>query len=78
MPAADPKDVVRRFYEEAINDRDLEAVDRLLGEDFRHDGEVRGRAGQREAVEAFLAGFSSNRHNGGTRNTNLFVAEWKD
>jgi TolB protein len=22
--------------------------------------------------------FSSNRHNGGTRNTNLFVAEWKD
>lgn len=52
------KDLVRRFYAEAVNDRDLDAVDRLLTEDFTHDGEQRGRAGQREAVAVFLAGFS--------------------
>lgn len=53
-----PKDLVRRFYAEAINARDLTAVDRLLAEDFRHDDELRGRDGQRQAVEAFLGGFS--------------------
>jgi steroid delta-isomerase-like uncharacterized protein len=52
------KDLVRRFYAEAVNARDLDAVDRLLTEDFTHDGERRGRAGQREAVAVFLAGFS--------------------
>lgn len=52
------KDLVRRFYAEAINGRDLDAVDRLLGDDFAHDGERRGREGQRQAVAAFLDGFS--------------------
>jgi steroid delta-isomerase-like uncharacterized protein len=52
------RELVRRFYAEAINERDLGAVDRLLAEDFTHDGERRGRAGQRAAVAAFLAGFS--------------------
>jgi steroid delta-isomerase-like uncharacterized protein len=56
------KDVVRRFYDEAINDRDLDAIDRLLTEDFEHDGEVRGREGQRPAVAAFLNGFSDLEH----------------
>ena len=56
------KDLVRRFYAEAINGRDLDAVDRLLGEDFAHDGERRGRAGQRQAVAAFLDGFSDLRN----------------
>ncbi|NLT06204.1 MAG: ester cyclase [Solirubrobacterales bacterium] len=56
------KDLVRRFYAEAINARDLGAVDRLLAEDFTHDDEPRGRAGQRAAVEAFLAGFSDLRN----------------
>lgn len=51
------KDLVRRFYAEAINGRDLDAVDRLLTEDFTHDGEQRGRAGQRVAVAAFLDAF---------------------
>ncbi len=50
--------MVRRFYAEAINARDLDAVERLLSEDFTHNGEVRGRSGQREAVAAFLHGFS--------------------
>jgi steroid delta-isomerase-like uncharacterized protein len=56
------KELVRRFYAEAINGRDLGAVERLLAEDFTHDGEPRGRAGQREAVAAFLDGFSDLRN----------------
>ena len=51
------KDLVRRFYAEAINGRDVGAVDRLLTEDFTHDGERRGREGQRLAVQAFLDAF---------------------
>ena len=57
----DHKDLVRRFYGEAINGRDLDAVDRLLSEDFVHNGERRGRAGQREVVAGFLDGFSGTR-----------------
>ena len=51
------KALVRRFYAEAINERDLGAVDRLLTADFTHDGEQRGRDGQRVAVAAFLDAF---------------------
>lgn len=51
------KDLVRRFYAEAINARDLSAVDRLLSEDFTHNGERRGRTGQRAAVAMFLEAF---------------------
>lgn len=54
----DNKDLVRRFYAEAINDRDRDAVDRLLSEDSTHDGELRGRAGQKQAVAAFADAFS--------------------
>lgn len=56
------KELVRRFYAEAINRRDLGAVERLLAEDFTHDDQPRGRAGQREAVAAFLDGFSDLRN----------------
>lgn len=52
------KDVVRRFYAEVINGRDVDAIDHLLTEDFTHDGEARGRDGQKDAVRVFLAGFS--------------------
>lgn len=58
MGIEENKDVVRRFYAEVINERDLDAIDRLLTEDFTHDGEQRGRDGQRQAVAAFLDGFS--------------------
>jgi steroid delta-isomerase-like uncharacterized protein len=51
------KDLVRRFYREAINERDSGACGRLLSEDFVHNGEPRGRAGQRQAVDYFLAAF---------------------
>jgi predicted ester cyclase len=37
-------------------------VDRLLSEDFVHNGEARKRAGQRQAVEAFLTGFGDLAH----------------
>lgn len=36
----------------------MAAVDRLLTEDFRDNGEARGREGQKRAVEGFLRGFS--------------------
>lgn len=58
----DNKEVVRRFYDEAINGRDLSAVDRLLAEDFVHNGEQRGREGQRQAVAYFLSAFPDLRH----------------
>lgn len=58
MSADANKQLVRRFYAEAINARDLDAVGRLLSEDFTHDDERRGRDGQRAAVAAFLDGFS--------------------
>lgn len=56
------KDLVRRFYREAIVERDASACERLLSEDFVHDGEARGRAGQRAAVEYFLAAFPDLAH----------------
>jgi predicted ester cyclase len=56
------KDLVRRFYDEAINRRDPGACDRLLTAGFVHDGEERGRAGQRAAVDYFLAAFPDLRH----------------
>jgi steroid delta-isomerase-like uncharacterized protein len=51
------KDLIRRFYREAINERDSGACERLLSEDFVHNGEARGRVGQRQAVDYFLAAF---------------------
>jgi steroid delta-isomerase-like uncharacterized protein len=56
------KKLVQRFYAEAINARDLDSVGRLLSEDFTHDGEPRGQDGQRQAVAAFLDGFSDLRN----------------
>lgn len=51
------KDLVRRFYAEVINGKDIDAIDRLLTAEFVHNGESRGREGQRQAVEVFLAAF---------------------
>ena len=51
------KELVRRFYREAIVERDSGACERLLSADFVHNGEARGRAGQRQAVDYFLAAF---------------------
>jgi predicted ester cyclase len=51
------KALVTRFYAEAINARDLDAIERLLSDEFVHNGEVRRRAEQREAVAEFLEAF---------------------
>jgi steroid delta-isomerase-like uncharacterized protein len=51
------KELVRRFYQEAINERDSGACERLLTDDFVHNGEPRGRTGQRQAVDYFLQAF---------------------
>lgn len=57
MPADADKELVRRFYREAIVERDSSACERLLSVDFVHNGETRGRAGQRQTVDHFLAAF---------------------
>lgn len=62
MGVDDNKELVRRFYAEVINGRDVAAIDRLLAEDFVHNGEQRGREGQKQAVEEFLGGFSDLRN----------------
>ena len=62
MDEAVEKEVVERFYREAISGRAPDACDRLLAEDFVHNGEPRGREGQRAAVEYFLAAFPDLEH----------------
>jgi steroid delta-isomerase-like uncharacterized protein len=56
------KELVRRFYREAIVERDSSACERLLSVDFVHGGEARGRDGQRAAVDYFLAAFPDLTH----------------
>jgi predicted ester cyclase len=62
MSVEDNTRLVERCYAEAINGREGPACERLLSEDFVHNGEARGQAGQRGAVEAFLAAFDPLRH----------------
>lgn len=57
MSAEENVALVEKFYEEAINQKDGTACERLLTEDFVHNNEFKGRAGQQEAVDAFLTGF---------------------
>jgi len=63
MPGYDAstKEIVRRFYREAISERDAGACG-LLTPDFVHNGEPRGRDGQRQAVEYFLTAFPDLEH----------------
>ncbi|HEX3238608.1 MAG TPA: ester cyclase [Solirubrobacterales bacterium] len=70
MTVAENKDLVRRFYREAIGERDSAACERLLSIDFVHNGEARGRTGQRQAVDYFLAAFPDLEHT-----VELIVAE---
>jgi len=58
----DSKELVRRFYREAIVERDSSACERLLSPDFVHNGEARGQAGQQAAVDYFLAAFPDLQH----------------
>jgi predicted ester cyclase len=56
------KEVVERFYREAISGRDPGACEELLAEDFVHNGEARGREGQKAAVAYVLAAFPDLEH----------------
>lgn len=51
------KTLVIRFYAEVMSGHDLDALDRLLTDDFVHNGDARGRDGQRRAVAEFHAAF---------------------
>lgn len=62
MALEENKELVRRFYAEVINERDVGAIDSLLSADFVHNGEARGRGGQKQAVAAFLEGFDDLRN----------------
>ena len=57
MSADDNRELVERFYEEVVNQRRLETIDELLSKDFVHNGERRGRDGQRRTYEEFFTGF---------------------
>ncbi len=55
---AENKSVVAAFYEEVINKGNIESIDKYLTDDFIHNGESRGIAGQRAAVQMFLDAFT--------------------
>ncbi len=57
METGENKNLVRRFYQGAIRERDAGTCERLLSVDLVHNGEARGRGGQRRAVEYSLAAF---------------------
>ena len=62
MGLEENKELVRRFYSEAINGRDRTACERFLTEGFTHDDELNGRDGQQQAVNTFLDAFSDLRN----------------
>jgi len=52
------KQIVEEFYTEIINNRNFEAIGNYLTDDFMHNGEQRGAAGQKQIVQYFLNAFS--------------------
>jgi len=57
MSAEVNRELVERFYRQVINERRLDVIDDLLTEDFVHNGQSRGREGQRRVYEEFLTAF---------------------
>jgi predicted ester cyclase len=52
------KDIVNGFYEEIINNKNLDAIGKYLSEDFIHNGESRGLEGQKQVIqESFFNAF---------------------
>lgn len=49
--------LVRRFYEEVINSRALDAIHGMVATTFVHNGEARGPSGQRRAIQELLTAF---------------------
>jgi steroid delta-isomerase-like uncharacterized protein len=52
-----PEHVVRRFYEDGVNNRDWAAVAETLADDFTHNGVRLGPDGQRRSLEGLYAAF---------------------
>ena len=57
MSAEANRELVERFYREVVNERKLGVIDELISDDFVHNGESRGREGQRKIYEEFLTAF---------------------
>jgi predicted ester cyclase len=51
------KGLIAGFYAEVINARDLDALDRLLSDEFVHNGHARARSEQRRTVAELLEAF---------------------
>lgn len=45
------KDIVKGFYQEVINNKNLDAIGNYLSEDFIHNGESRGLDGQKQIIQ---------------------------
>ena len=61
MTTEDNKGLVRRAWQELMNERDLDAIDKLFTEDYTHHGgggEDLGREGIRKRDEGYLNAFS--------------------
>ncbi len=57
MSTTENVELVQRFFEEAINQKDRTACERLLTDDFVHNNAFRGQTGQQGAVDELLAAF---------------------
>jgi predicted ester cyclase len=44
-------EIVKKFYEVVINDKNLDAIGHYLSEDFIHNGESRGLEGQKQIIQ---------------------------
>lgn len=44
-------DIVKGFYDEVINNKNLDAIGNYLSEDFIHNGESRGLDGQKQIIQ---------------------------
>ncbi|MEO8666511.1 MAG: ester cyclase [Ignavibacteria bacterium] len=59
MSIENNKTIVKNFYDEVINEKKIESIEKYLTDDFIHNGEKRGIEGQKEAVKIFLTAFSN-------------------
>jgi steroid delta-isomerase-like uncharacterized protein len=55
MMSADTKQLIQRFYDEAINGRKLDIIDELVTTDFVEHEEIPGGATGRDGVKQFFA-----------------------
>ena len=56
------KEIVSAFYKAAFADKDAGKSAEYLSEDFIHNGQKRGREGQKKIVQYFLSAFPDLKH----------------